>query len=262
MAAIISENYVSRPFTVGLTRGRELIFDLQNSEDEEEIRLLIIATAPTVYLGLVVDTVSAEPLGNGVWKGYARYVRLENDSEYTFDTGGGTQKVTQSLATIASFAPPGLVAPDFQGAIGVSEDKVEGVNIVSPAFQFTETHTFLDAFVTGAYKRILFLLTGTFNNAAFKGFDAGECSFLGASGTKRGDEKWSITFRFAGSPNVVGATIGSITGVSKLGWDYLWVRYADYEDTFAFALVKRPVAAYVERVATPEDFSTLGIGVI
>jgi hypothetical protein len=73
-------------------------------------------------------------------------------------------------------------------------------------------------------------------------------------------DAWSITFNFAGSPNTASQTIGDITGISKYGWDYLWVRYADFVDSFAYSLVKRPIGVYVERVYQPADFSDLGIG--
>ena len=52
-----------------------------------------------------------------------------------------------------------------------------------------------------------------------------------------------------------------ITGINKWGWEYLWVRYADAEDATAKALVKRPVAVYVEKVYDVGDFGLLGIGV-
>ena len=42
--------------------------------------------------------------------------------------GGGTQHITQSIATIQKYAPPGKTAPDFKGAIGVTHDSVEGVD--------------------------------------------------------------------------------------------------------------------------------------
>lgn len=262
MPASISESYLSRPFTLGrFTGGRELVYDIRGTEDEEEVEALLVATAPAVYLGRVLESLDAEPQGGGVWKGHARYVQFEDGSEYTFDTGGGTAKITQSLTTIASYAPPGFTAPDFQGAIGVTEDRVEGVDISSPVFTFSETHEFDDSTVTGAYKIVLFNLTGRVNNASFKGFAAGECQFLGASGSKRPNALWSITFRFSASPNITGMTIGDITGIDKLGWDYLWIRYADYEDASAFALVKRPVAVYVERVLYEGDFTNLLIGV-
>ena len=105
------------------------------------------------------------------------------------------------------------------------------------------------------------------NNATFRGLAAGECLFLGASGTLHGTETdtettgdWEITYRFAASPNKTGITIGSISGIAKKGWEYLWVRYADVEDMDAMAMVKRPVAAYVEQVYESADFSLLDIG--
>ncbi|MBC7077795.1 MAG: hypothetical protein H5T92_05745 [Synergistales bacterium] len=84
--------------------------------------------------------------------------------------------------------------------------------------------------------------------------------FLGASGSKRGEEDWEITFRFAASPNATGLTVGEITGIAKKGWEYLWVRYADDVDDDAKVLVKRPIAVYVEQVYQYGDFSQLEIG--
>jgi len=106
----------------------------------------------------------------------------------------------------------------------------------------------------------LFQLTGRVNTGAFKGFNAGEVLFLGASGSRRGYGDWEITFRFAASPNVTNLTIGDITGINKKGWEYLWVRYADSEDTAAKALVKKPIAVYIERVYDDGNLSLLGIG--
>jgi hypothetical protein len=45
------------------------------------------------------------------------------------------------------------------------------------------------------------------------------------------------------------------------GWHYLWVRFTDDEDANAKALIKRPIAAYVEQVYPYGNFSSLGIGV-
>ncbi|RMF94392.1 MAG: hypothetical protein D6741_12675, partial [Planctomycetota bacterium] len=119
---------------------------------------------------------------------------------------------------------------------------------------------YIDAsLVTDAYKATLYNLTGTVNNATFRNFAAGEVLFMGASGSKRGPGDWEITFRFAASPNVTGLTIGEITGINKNGWDYLWVAYADDVDDAAKELIKKPIAAYVERVYRYTDFSLLGI---
>ena len=77
---------------------------------------------------------------------------------------------------------------------------------------------------------------------------------------RRGDDDWEITFRFAGSPNRSGLSVGPIGNIAKKGWEYLWVRYADAEDAASHSLVKAPLAAYVEKVYEEGDFSDLGIG--
>lgn len=128
-----------------------------------------------------------------------------------------------------------------------------------PVYNFSETHYLDDWLVTDAYKAILFALTGKVNAAPWHGFAAGEVLFLGASGSKRSNGDWEITFRFAASPNVSGLTVGSITGISKEGWHYMWVRYADTEDAGSKSVVKKPVAVYIERVYDYGDFSLLGI---
>ena len=142
--------------------------------------------------------------------------------------------------------------------LGVTKDSVDGTDITVPVYNFTETHHIPVANVTNAYKTALFLLTGRTNNATFRGFAAGEVLFLGASGSQRGFEDWEITFRFAASPNVTGLSVGDITGIAKEGWQYLWVKYADTESDGA--IVKQPVAVYVEKVYESGDYSALGIG--
>ena len=63
-----------------------------------------------------------------------------------------------------------------------------------------------------------------------------------------------------GEPKASGLTVGSITGISKKGWEYLWVLYEEAEDATAKALVKVPVAVYIERVYEEGDFAGLVIG--
>ena len=72
---------------------------------------------------------------------------------------------------------------------------------------------------------------------------------------------WEISFRFAASRNEVDIVIGDLPEIDKLGWDYLWVQYADAEDEDASELIKKPIAVYVEKVYLKTDFETLGIGV-
>jgi len=246
--------------------GATLRYWATGETDEFVVQSTLEAQTPTTIAGLVRTNVRIEPTGPGMWDGEITYglpdeneIPQQGQPTFSFDTVGGTQHLTQSLATVGTFAAPGTTAPDFQGAIGVTADSVEGVDIVVPVYQFTETHVFDDAVVTDTYKSTLMIMTGRVNSDTFRGFAAGSVLFLGASGAKRGDGDWEITYRFAVSLNLSAITVGSITGISKKGWEYLWVRYEDAEDTGAQTIVKRPVAAYVERVYLELPFTALGI---
>jgi len=269
MAIVCLEKSDSRQVTDG--QSAELLYTIRGTPEESAALAVLKATAPSFFAGLKRQPVSVEPVhidterpDSCLWTGTAPYAPLDSptppttgESVFSFDTSGGTQHITQSLSTVGRY--PGT-APDFKGAIGVTHDNVEGVDITVPVYAFSETHYLPASQVTPAYKLTLFNLTGKVNNSPFKGLAAGECLFLGASGSRRGPDDWEITFRFAGSPNRTGLTVGPITGISKKGWEYLWVRYADAEDTASHTLVKQPIAAYVEKVYEEGNFAALGIG--
>jgi len=270
MAIDTFEKFESRYTSAGVDPAQERHYSVLGTSDELTARLAVQGGSPVVvdlYLdGTVLvwrQSIDMEPVGEEHWHGVVRYstVRPTNESTFSFDTGGGTAHVTQSLQTIATYANPTqwLIAPDFKGAIGATPDGVEGTDIVVPVYQFSETHYLPATFVTPAYKATVFFLTGKVNTTAFKGFAAGEVLFLGASGSMRGGGDWEIAYRFAASPNVTGLTVGPITGINKKGWEYLWVRYIDAEDSAAKALVKIPAAAYVEQVYATADLNGLGI---
>jgi hypothetical protein len=263
----LTEKIDSREWTTGDDASVVLHYLLAGVADDLSAKSLLESSTAANYDGLVRQSIQFEPVwvdtdsGDGLWDCRVRYAAQPEtgESSFSFDTGGGTQHITQSLGTVASYAASGT-APDFGGAVGVTHDSVEGVDITVPVYQFAETHYLADDTVTPAYKGTLFNLTGKVNDASFKGLAAGECLFLGASGSKRGADDWEITFRFAGSPNRTGLTVGPITGIAKKGWEYMWVRYADAEDSAAKAIVKKPVAVYVEKVYEEGSFSGLGIG--
>jgi hypothetical protein len=264
----VTEKFESRKSTKGDNPSAELVYTVRGTNDDLAARAQAESTSPGTYDSLPRQSVSVEPVGDELWEATVRYGRQSGslptpgESIFSFDTGGGTQHITQSKQTVSSHAAPGTTAPDFKGAIGVTADGVEGVDITVPVYQFSETHYFPNEQVTQAYKGTLFSLTGKVNGGAFRGFQPGEVLFLGATGSRRGtdpDDDWEITFRFAASPNATGISVGPIGGISKKGWEYLWVRYADEEDTASHAIVKRPVAAYVERVYDEGNFAGLGI---
>lgn len=257
----IFEAFDSGRAVSGDTETNELRYIVSGLADEDDVIALVVYTAPATIGPMQRVAVEVNPLGNGVWECTVPYEGEPDETQYTFETGGSTAHITQSLATIARYAAAGQTAPDFKGAIGVNGDTIDGTDITVPVYNFTETRKMFASSVTGAYKLALFNCTGKVNNATFKGFAAGEVLFLGASGSKTGREHWEIAFKFAASPNVVNLDVGgTITVASKKGWEYLWVRFRDVDDNAAKTLVKRPAAAYVERVYEAADFSTLGIG--
>lgn len=225
---------------------------------------LVTATVLNIF-GLIKKEVSIdERLGSDSWRGTVKWGAFEakdiGDSSFSFDTGGGSSHVQTSISTLSRTPAPGFpAAPDFEGAIGVTDSGVDGVDITTPNYTFEETHFFAAAYVSDAYKSTLFSLTGAWNNAPYKGFATGECMFLGASGSLRDWEKWEITYKFGAHPNRTAFAAGPITVPLKRGWDYLWLRYREIEDAPAGHLARRPIAAYVEQVSPSGNLTLIGL---
>jgi hypothetical protein len=236
--------------------------------------------APSMQL--MAESYSVSFLGDNAWQVTISYSK--DGAEFgtqplkrarSFDTTGGTQHITQAAQgniigvsgnaiTTASperrFPPS---APMMNGAIGVDSNGVNGVDVVSPQLQWQEQYDVPNTYITSAYIRGLAGITGTVNNASFRGFAAGEVLFVGCSGAQEWDDDkgrgpWSLTYRFVASQNVTNKTIGSISGIDKKGHEYLWVRYEDAVSSSS--LIKQPKAVYVDKVYMDGDFSGLGIG--
>lgn len=215
---------------------------------------------------LTAEQYGVSYLGDKAWQVTISYEKggAEDGTEplkraRSFDTTGGTQHLTQAYAE-SRF---GAGAPDQKKAIGVDSNGVNGVDVVVPQLQWQESYDVPNAYVTSTWIRGVAGVTGTTNNASFRGFEAGEVLFVGCSGSQEWDDQkgrgpWSLSFRFVASKNVTGETIGDITGVAKKGHEYLWVRYEDAVDSST--LLKKPKAVYVNQVYRPADFSALGIG--
>ena len=215
-------------------------------------------------------------LGDDAWQVVGTYERNGGDDDgdplrrsRSFDTTGATQHITQAYpvgsgSTLDFEKRFPSTATNMSGAIGVDSNGVNGVDVVTPQFQWQETYEVPSTYVTGPYIVGVSTVTGTTNNASFRGFAAGEVLFLGCSGAQewdesKGDGPWSLSYRFIASKNVTNQTIGSISGISKKGHEYLWVRYEDSVDSNQ--LLKKPKAVYVNSVYRESDFSALGIGV-
>ncbi len=242
------------------------VFDVESEEDAVQA---VYDEAATTFNGLSLDSVEIEErINETTFKIVVQYKESgttsseeeEQESTYSFDTGGGTQHLTQSIETVGKYPSS---APDYGGAIGYDGEKVNGVDIVQPVSNFSETHYLSDSVITTSYKKGVARITGMMNYSSFRGYDPGEVLFMGASGTKKGDDSdplWEVTFKFSVSPNRTSFKVGDITVSEKYGWDYMWVRYADEVDDEKKTLVKKPTAVYIERVYKITKFSALGIG--
>jgi len=259
------EHQASRSITND--QSATLIYVVSGSSDQGEILASAEATSPASFEGLDRDAVDVVPLFIDTNNESACRWRVEvayrvkgkirpatGDSVYSFDTSGGTEHVTQALElsdSVGGFA-------DHQKAINYDGEHVNGVDITVPRYSWTETHYLAANAVSFGFKASLFKLTGRVNNASFRGFAAGEVLFLGASGAKRSEEDWEITYHFAASPNAVGLPVEGLGSVDKKGWDYLWVRYEQAAGTKG--LYPKPIQADVDKVYRDGNFAALGIG--
>jgi hypothetical protein len=269
VSIFIEEKWDGRRQTVGEQPAQQVGYLIFGTDDDTAARDAMVAGSPTFWSvdGFALPRNRSEIVGRltlTIWEGMVDYgwnQPLDVGEELlSFDTSGGTRKVFQSYGT-QSYAAPGQTAPDYQGAIGVTDDGVAGVDVIGRALSFSRQRRFAPDWVTSAWINAIAEITGCYNDAPFFGFDAGEVRFDGASGQQRKAKPWDITFKFTQSPNASDLALGPITVTTKMGWDYLWVRYRKVPDTTANRLVQRPLAAYVEKVLTPASFSVLGIDV-
>ena len=264
------KNSYSGKFTRYTSAEKEYI--VTEVESEAEAIQAVRDIAEDVYLNMILQGFSiSERLGDNAWKVSASYAyvqnestddgEIENESTFQFDTSGGSKHINQSLKTISKYPSS---APDFSQAINVGDNNsVSGVDITMPTYSFSETHYFKRSKVSTSFKKKIMELTGKVNSSSFKGFDAGEVLFLGASGTRRGTgskDLWEITFKFAVSPNTKNLKVGDISVGSKKGWEYMWVKYQSDIDNSKENIIAKPVGIYIEQVYEYANLRGLGIG--
>lgn len=278
--ATIEERRASRKYVSGVNGSQELHYIVRGTTDEAAVKTAVEGIAPADVNGLLYDHAEADELSDGLWEGIAYYVPYQSkppetgQDVFSFDTSGGTTHITQSKSTPHAYAASGT-APEFSGTIGATKDNVEGVDIVVPVFSFAITIYLSNDEVDGDYINALYNLTGQTNDDTYTitvgavdgvggvtlEFNECELLFKGATGSKRGLGDWEINFKFDASPSVTGLTIGTLAGIDKKGWEYLWVAYqpGPVGTGANKLLVQQPQFAYVERVYDAGDYTVLGI---
>ena len=224
----------------------------------------------------IVDLVSARSGAQpSIWSvtltydlvGYSHQPNQVGDQPRTFEIGRDmvNRKVSLSGSDAGSY---GTSPPNMKGAIGVDAQlNVAGVEVPVPTFKWTETHYVLDSFVTTSQVAAWYAVAANpISKYTFRSFAAYEALFLGVSGSIRhrgGD--WELNFSFAASPNMTSLTVGSITGISKKGWQYLWPRVVPYQSAPGDPIIPKIQHVYVDDVIGASgdgssDFAVLGIG--
>jgi len=275
--ATISEEFSGRATHLDYLRESvEVRYKVFNATDENDAKAALIAQAPATWTG---QKGTLRPTNYDVQEIYSKkgflvgvityslpdWVKTTGETVLTFDTTGGTQHIIHSKGTTGY--PTNAI--NMNGLIGNTGNSIEGVTITVPAFAFTVTKFFAAGSVTQSFIAGLYNLTGQVNNASWNPtvdglsilFARDEVLFLGASGSKRPIGDVEIAEHFAGSPNVTNLTVGTVTGITKNGWDYLWVR-AHQKDggTGSNAVVAYDSQfVYIETVYDEGDFTNTGI---
>jgi len=280
MAIVVAERPEGRRVLGGRSARREYVIRGAAGDDVAAFNALISdpgvpAAIATDLASLIRINVNCEvtALGNGDFEASVPYAvpdwsfQAVNSFHLSFDISGQSQKITQSLSTVNSYAITTWSKRDFKGAINVSEEAstrtVDGCEIIIPAMVHTINYTFGNSVVTDAWIRTVAGVVGTVNNDTWHGFNPGECLLCRVSGQRREDTLWDISFGSNISYNRTGLQVGDITGITKDGWDYLWVFYGQKEvpdSAGQTRLQPVPVQANVERVYQRTAYgTTLGI---
>lgn len=263
--------------SLGNDRNAEVSWLVHGAADYEEAITALEAEVEPTFDGLTLRNYGlGEAFGGGSWPGYARYapagfinanqpkaaepMELGDPAIVTQSTRGGTQRILRSLETVASSRGVLWIGvPDFDQAINVVGDTIEGVEVGVAGSVFTYKTVLPAAFVTATYRELFESLYDHVNSSPFSGYPAGEIKFEGGTLSQRKGEDWDAEFIFGRSKNRTGITLnGSLADpLDKDGWDLLWVRYEDIEDTVAKTLTKSVRSAYVERVHPRADLNAL-----
>ncbi len=171
-------------------------------------------------------------------------------------------------AALADQAPGGNSVPDFNGAIGVNGDTVEGCEIEVAKLEFSITKKWAIGTLSGAYLQLLGEWTDRcrVNNNAFTivwqsqtlTFIKGTLRFRCATVKWNNSNELEISYHFAYSRSIRkqdNFKIGQSAVITKAGWEYLWTRYRSAVS--GGITVAEPQSTYIEQVYPEDDFTLL-----
>ena len=174
--------------------------------------------------------VRLDHVGYDVWDVVVPYGPLNKslgEYRFSYSTLGGSVLIRQAKEHIAVF-PAGK--PDNKGAIDVQNGEAQGTEIVIPSLKFTYAVRHPTAVINEAHGIRMARLTGKTNSKAWHGMKPGEALFLGSNGSDGTNSEAEATYEVAASEEMSNATIGTITGVNKKGWEVAWCSFKDAVD--------------------------------
>lgn len=180
-----------------------------------------------------------------------------------WDTTGHTEHITQGLEDEIRFPAN---APAFDGALNVSGESVNGVDVPRPHLRYSETWIMpTQVAMSCQFVGAVYRLTGTANLNAFRCFAPGEVAFFGGRAQWNGDQPYvAVTFDWEARPNgdvnmPYFKGRGELNGlkITKEGWQHLWIRYEPESDSGS--LIRYPTAAYINTVLEKKSWADLGM---
>lgn len=244
--------------------GYTLVYKAVGEIDDAFVQYYAINATPTIVFrpggALFRKNITRDPDGHGQYLVTVTYGKLDRtdppvgSAAFSFSTQGATVNIKAAKAHVNSY--PSSSPPDHKGAIGVTADgDVQGADIVIPALKLSYSFTHPQGVVTENFARLLASVTGRTNSSEFRGFEAGELLFLGASGSDGTQSEAAIQYDFAASSNETALTIGEITGIVKDGHHIAWIEFED--DVDSGKAIRPPKYVHVERVYDAFDFTSV-----
>lgn len=277
MAITINESGTLRLLKIGVNSEARKEFLIDGTNLETEALAALYGAAPQIltwvvtgwatFKGYAIDF-AVEQTSDIKWKGTVSYGDATSNtaaqpvgfSVLDFDLSGGTTKIDRGFDQ-TGYVPSGGTTTDYKHNINCQDGNVNGVEVQTPKAKFSVVWIFDPTKITATFKKnILSVLNKPVNDASFYGYDAGEVLLTGAQGRRRSESKYEMKFSFEYSPNQTSMTVGTITGISKLGWQYLWVAYSSTPDPTTKIPIMVPIQANVATIYQTSDFSLLGIG--
>lgn len=215
----------------------------------------------TVEAILYRQDIQVEPDGFKLFRvtvPYAKSKKEQGQFSFDFDTSGGSIHIKASKSTVNRYVAVGD-PKDHQQLIGVHGDQVDGADVVVPATKINCHFTHPLGVVTLSHAFYLAEITGKANSDNIFGRAPGEILFLGGSGGDGTESAATVKYSFAYEKSLSNLVYGAISGVSKDGWDYIWLEYED--DDTGGKPGKVPRQVNVERVYDRIPLATaLGFG--